>query len=75
MNQSISKRYTLVWQLKDATEYKFTRCKKCFNAKTGKQLKMIMVGGSIGFCIKGNFRTLQSIRAKLEKIEKQFCPF
>jgi hypothetical protein len=27
MNQSISNTYTLVWQLKDATEYKFTRCK------------------------------------------------
>jgi hypothetical protein len=72
---TISKRYALVWQLKDATEYKFTRCKKCFNAKNGKQLKMIMVGGSIGFCIKGKFRTLQAIRGKLEKIEKQFCPF
>ena len=75
MNQSFSKRYTLVWQLKDANKYKFTRCKKCFNSKTGKQLKMVMVGGSIGFCIKGKFRTLQALRNKLEKIEKQCCPF
>lgn len=72
---TFSKRYALVWELKDATHYKFTRCKKCFNAKTGREIKMILNGGSIGFCINGKFISLSAIRKRLQKIEKQICPF
>ena len=39
MRISISNTYVLKWQLKDYPNYKFTDCGKCFNTKTGKEIK------------------------------------
>jgi hypothetical protein len=67
--------YTLVWQHSDYPNYQFTKCKKCFNVSRGKELKMIMIGGSIGFCIAGKFQSLAAIRNKLTKIKNEDLPF
>lgn len=72
---SISVSYDLIWQHKDHPKYQFTRCKKCFNVQRGKQIKMVLNGGSIGFWIAGNFETLGTIRSKLVKIKNEFLPF
>lgn len=72
---TISNTYDLNWMLYDTNEYQFTQCGKCFNIKRGKEVKRTLVGYSIGFCIKGKFRTLKSIRKDLVKIEKSYCPF
>jgi len=74
--KTISISYGLLWQHSQHNNYQFTRCKKCFNTKTGKQMKMTKCGGSIGFCINGKFESLSKIREQLIKIpEQKICPF
>ena len=74
--QTISITYTLVWQINFATNYKFSKCKKLFNCKTNKEIKQIMNGGSIGYCINGKFYSLKKLRNYIEKIpKKDYCPF
>jgi hypothetical protein len=45
------------------------------NKKTGRILKQITKGGSIGYVLKGKFHTLTSLRQSLVKIAKPDCPF
>lgn len=73
---TISITYTLVWQIKFAEYYKFTSCKKLVNCQTSKEIKKVMNGGSIGYCIKGKFYSLTYLRKHLEKMpNKEYCPF
>lgn len=72
---TISVNYTLKWQVDFAPNYQFTKCGKCFNVKTGRRIKQVYVSGSIGYCIKGKFRSLKQLRNKLVKIEEEKCPF
>ena len=67
--------YTFVCYLKDYPEYKFTKCKKCFNTKTGRQIKQVTSKGSIGYNIRGKFISLSQLRNQLIKITKDKCPF
>lgn len=39
----------------------FIKC-KCFNSKTNKEIKQIMNGGSIGYCINGKFFSLVKLK-------------
>ena len=74
--QTISITYTLVWQINFATNYKFSECKKLFNCRTRKEIKQIMNGGSIGYCINGKFYSLKKLKSCIEKIpKKEYCPF
>lgn len=76
MNISISNTYVLKWQLKDATNYKWSKCGKCFNTQTGREIKKILCGRSIGYCIKGKFKSINTLRKKLELIPKEnYLPF
>lgn len=69
-------KYTCKYQLKFDDNYKWSSCGKCFNAKTGRSIKQIIQGGSIGYKIKGKFYTLTYLRTQLEKIpKKEYCPF
>lgn len=45
------------------------------NKKSGRILKQITKGGSIGYVLKGKFYTLTSLRQSLVKIKKSDCPF
>lgn len=72
---TISKNYTLKFELDFAPNYKWTDCKKCFNMKTGRQIKQTYVSGSIGYCIGGKFYSLKKLRMHLVKIKKVECPF
>ena len=67
--------YTCKYQLSFATNYKWSTCGKCYNAKTGRLIKQIMKGGSIGYIIMGKFYTLKYLRSKLIKIEVVEYPF
>ncbi len=73
--ETISVKYNLIWQFKTANQYKFTRCKKCFNTNRGTQVKMVLNGGSIGFWIAGDFYPLSKINEHLEKIVYENLPF
>jgi len=72
---TISINYSLIWQFKNNPKYKFTRCKKCFNTNRGKEVKMVLNGGSIGFWIASKFYPLSKINQHLEKIKYEKLPF
>ena len=58
-----------------ANEYKFTTCKKCINAKRGKQVKQVRVGGAIGYNIRSKFYSLTKLKKHLVKPIKETTPF
>lgn len=72
---TVSNIYVLKWQLKDAINYKWSECGRCFNELTGKEIKKILNGRSVGYCIKGKFQSVNTLRSQLELIPKQDCPF
>ena len=69
---TISITYTLLFRLKFANNYQFTKCGKCFNTKTSRQIKQCYNSGSIGYNIKGRFYSLKYLRSQLEKIPKEY---
>lgn len=72
---SISVNYTLKLQVKFATNYKWTECKRLFNCKTGREIKKTLNGGSIGYWIQGKFITLANLAKEVELIPKEKMPF
>ena len=72
---TISITYTVQFEIDFARNYKFTKNKECFNAKTGRRIKQVYKNGSIGYNIKGKFYSLSRLRKHLVKPEKVDCPF
>lgn len=72
---TISITYTNIYEIDFAPEYKFTKCKKLFNNKTGRNIKQVYNNGCIGYSIRGKFYSLTRLRSHLRKIEKSICPF
>ena len=72
---SISVSYTIKFQLNFNPNYVWTTDGKCFNRKTGRQLKQVYSNGSIGYCIGGKFKSLTYLRTKLQRIKEIDCPF
>ena len=75
MNITKSNTYVLKWQLSFAPNYKWSKCGKCFNTKTGKEIKKTLNGRSIGYCIKGKFKSLNTLRKHLIQIKHIQAPF
>lgn len=73
--KTISVNYILKYRLSFAEEYVWTEDNKCFNEKTGRQIKQTMCGRSIGYCIRGKFMSLNTLRKQLIKIKSDICPF
>ncbi len=71
----ISINHELLWEISGNENYKFSKDGKCFNSKRNKELKRVLVGGSIGYCINGKFQSLTQLRSKLIKIKESDCPF
>jgi len=71
----ISISYTLKYQCKFAIHYKWSKCGKLFNMKTGKQIKKTLNGGSIGYWIASKFYTLNTLKSQVELIPKEQTPF
>ena len=72
---TVSKNYSLKWQINFAPHYKFTDCKKLINCKTGRIIKKTVNGSSIGYWINIEFWSLNNLRKHIVKIEKINCPF
>ena len=72
---SISVIYYYKYELDFATNYKFTTCGLCVNAKTGRILKRVYKSGSKCYNINGNFYTLNRLRPRLVKSESGNLPF
>ncbi len=68
--------YTAKWQIKNATWYKFTDCKKLVNCKTEKEVTKTMKGTKAGYYIDREFVSLLDLRSRIELIpKKEICPF
>lgn len=72
---TISKTYTLIWSVKDAENYKVSKCGKVFNCQRGKEIKRCYVSGTVGYCINSKFTSLKNLRTKLIKIKNETLPF
>ena len=72
---SLIKSYNLVWQVKDAPNYQFTQNGECVNTQRGKEIKQVLIGYTLGFCIKGKFQSLANLRKRLVKVETTNCQF
>ena len=72
----ISLDFTCKWTLDFDKDFVFVENHNFLvNLKTGKVLKQVTKGGSIGYVLKGKFYSLTKLRQSLVKIEKQDCPF
>jgi hypothetical protein len=70
-----SVKYFAKYRLKNNPNYIFSICGLCFNQKSGKLVKQITKGYTIGYLIEGNFKSLIVLRKDLEVIKKNKCPF
>lgn len=64
-------RYKAKYRLKDNENYIFSTCGLCFNLKSGKLVKQITKGYTIGYLINGKFKSLEVLRQNLELIPKK----
>jgi hypothetical protein len=71
---TISITYTIKYCIDFAPYYGFCG-KQCINMRTGRFIKQVLCGGSIGYCIGGRFYSLKYLRSHLIKIPKSDCPF
>ena len=67
--------YRAKYRLKNNPNYVFSTCKLCFNLKSGRLVKQIIKGYTIGYLIDGKFRSLMQLKTELEIIPKNKCPF
>jgi len=72
---SISITYTIKYELDFATNYKWLDNNQCYNLKTGRIIKQVYSGGSIGYCINRKFYTLKYLRKHLQKPNFEILPF
>jgi hypothetical protein len=74
---TISVSYNLIWMLKDYPHLQITKCKKIFNTKTGRRIKITLNGGSIGLWVSPKkFIVKSELNKHIELIpKKQDCPF
>ncbi len=72
---SLSITYAYKYVLDFAPEYKFTKCGKCVNAKTGRQIKKVYNSRCLGYNIRGKFYSLTKLRKHLVIEQKIKLPF
>lgn len=58
------------YRLKSHSNYVYSTDKICFNVKTGRVIKQIMKGSTIGYVIDGKFKSIAALRTDLELIPK-----
>lgn len=63
------------YKISFADNYVFTKCKKCFNSKTGREIKQQYKNRCIGYYINRKFYSLTYLRKHLVKIKNNETPF
>lgn len=63
------------WHVRDYPVYGFGDDKNLYNLKTGRKLKQCYNSGSIGYWFSKKFVTLKSLKSKIYKPKKEYCPF
>jgi len=72
---TITVNYIANYRLKFAKNYVFTKCGLCYNLHSGKLIKQILKGSTIGYVIASKFYSLTKLRTELEKIPTTKIPF
>jgi len=75
LKYTISTTYVLEFELKNNSNYKFTKNGICVNTKTSRLIKRVLNGRSKGYWIDKKFYSLNTLRNKLVKIKGIECPF
>jgi hypothetical protein len=72
----ISVSYNLIWEFKLLPYYKWSKCGKLINCRTGRIIKKVL-NGSIGYWIAGDFYSLTKLKKEklVVKITESECPF
>ena len=73
--QSFTVVYSYVWEVSFANHYKFTKCGKMINGRTGRELKKKLNGYTKGYNIGSKFYSIKSLRTHLIRIQKIEIPF
>jgi hypothetical protein len=63
------------YRIKNNTHIVFSTDKLCYNIKSGRVLKQILKGSTIGYVIEGKFKSLTFLKTQLEKIPVNKMPF
>jgi hypothetical protein len=67
--------YTCKYEVNFASNYKFTICGICINARTNRVIKKVYNSGCLGYNIGGKFYSLTYLRRCLVKIKEVKLPF
>lgn len=55
---TVTATYAIKYELEFAPHYVWLSNDLCYNLKTGRFVRQVLVGGCIGYCIDGRFRSL-----------------
>lgn len=75
MKPTITVVYTIDYVIDFAKNYGFTKCKKCFNLKTGREIKQHYKSNCLGYYINTKFYSLTRLKNHLIKPEENNRPF
>jgi len=69
--------YTIKFVIKFAQHYVWNQHNELFNLKTGRKIKQVRSGGSIGYVIDGVFYSCKKLKENKDIIKppKSECPF
>jgi hypothetical protein len=65
---TITVKYIAKHRINYAPHYVFTKCGLCYNCRSGRLIKQVLKGSTIGYVILGKFKSLNTLRSHLEKI-------
>jgi len=63
-------KYKCKYRLINFPNYVFSG-QRCFNSKTGREIKQVYNNGTIGYNVCGKFKSLKTLKSELELIPKQ----
>ena len=72
---SFSVSYAIKYEIDFAPHYVFNQHKECYNLQTGRRIKKVVQGRSIGYNIQGKFYSLTKLKRHLIKPQKHDKPF
>lgn len=75
MKPTVTVVYTIDYVIDFAENYGFTKCKKCFNLKTGREIKQHYKSNCLGYYINSKFYSLTRLKNHLIKPKRNNCPF
>ena len=75
MKSDIIKKYTVDFVIDFADNYAFTKCKRCFNTKTSREIKQQYKNRCLGYYINRKFYSLTKLRNHLVKPKIGKLPF